>query len=40
MGRARKSAEVTERNREITAWHEAGHALAALVLPEAHDPCR
>jgi cell division protease FtsH len=38
MGRARKSATVTERDREITAWHEAGHALAALVLPEAHDP--
>ena len=38
MGRARKSATVTERDREITAWHEAGHAVAALVLPEAHDP--
>jgi cell division protease FtsH len=38
MGRARKSATVTERDREITAWHEAGHALAALVIPEAHDP--
>jgi cell division protease FtsH len=38
MGRARKSATVTERDREITAWHEAGHALAALLLPEAHDP--
>ena len=38
MGRARKSATVTERDREITAWHEAGHAVTALVLPEAHDP--
>jgi cell division protease FtsH len=38
MGRARKSATVTDRDREITAWHEAGHALAALVVPEAHDP--
>ena len=38
MGRARKSATVTERDREITAWHEAGHALAALLIPEAHDP--
>jgi cell division protease FtsH len=38
MGRARRSATVTERDREITAWHEAGHALAALLLPEAHDP--
>ena len=38
MGRARRSATVTERDREITAWHEAGHALAALLIPEAHDP--
>jgi len=38
MGRARRSATVTERDREITAWHESGHAVVALVLPEAHDP--
>jgi cell division protease FtsH len=38
MGRARKSAIVTDRDREITAWHEGGHAVVALVLPEAHDP--
>jgi cell division protease FtsH len=38
MGRARRSATVTERDREITAWHEAGHAVVALVVPEAHDP--
>ncbi|HYT38678.1 MAG TPA: cell division protein FtsH, partial [Acidimicrobiia bacterium] len=38
MGRARRSATVTERDRQITAWHEAGHAVVALVLPEAHDP--
>jgi cell division protease FtsH len=38
MGRARKSAVVTDRDREVTAWHEAGHTVAALVLPEAHDP--
>ena len=38
MGRGRKSAEVPQRSREITAWHEAGHALAALLLPEAVDP--
>jgi cell division protease FtsH len=38
MGRARRSATVTERDREITAWHEAGHAITALLLPEAHDP--
>ncbi len=38
MGRARKSAVVTDRDREVTAWHEAGHTVAALVLPDAHDP--
>jgi cell division protease FtsH len=38
MGRARRSATVTERDRDITAWHEAGHAVVALVVPEAHDP--
>jgi cell division protease FtsH len=38
MGRARKSATVTDRDREVTAWHEAGHAVVALVIPEAHNP--
>ncbi|HEY3241141.1 MAG TPA: cell division protein FtsH, partial [Acidimicrobiia bacterium] len=38
MGRARRSAVVPERDREVTAWHEAGHALVALALPDAHDP--
>jgi cell division protease FtsH len=38
MGRARRSATVTERDRSITAWHEAGHAVVAMVLAEAHDP--
>jgi cell division protease FtsH len=38
MGRARKSAVVTDRDREVTAWHEAGHTVAALVQPDAHDP--
>ncbi len=38
MGRARKSAIVTDRDREVTAWHEAGHTVAALVLPDANDP--
>ena len=38
MGRGRKSAEVPQRDREITAWHEAGHALVALLLPDTHDP--
>jgi len=38
VGRARLSAVVTARDRSITAWHEAGHAVAALVLPHAEDP--
>jgi cell division protease FtsH len=38
MGRGRKSAEVPQKSREITAWHEGGHAIAALLLPQAHDP--
>ena len=38
MGRARTSALVTEFDRRITAWHEAGHTLAAALLPDADDP--
>ncbi|HEY4410680.1 MAG TPA: AAA family ATPase [Acidimicrobiia bacterium] len=38
MGRARKSAVVTDMDRKVTAWHEAGHTIAALVLPDANDP--
>lgn len=38
MGRARTSAYVTERDREITAWHEAGHATLALLLENVDDP--
>jgi cell division protease FtsH len=38
MGRARTSALVTEHDREVTAWHEAGHTVAALVQPDADDP--
>lgn len=38
MGRARTSALVTEHDRKVTAWHEAGHTLAAMLLPEADDP--
>ncbi|MEX2658228.1 MAG: ATP-dependent metallopeptidase FtsH/Yme1/Tma family protein [Acidimicrobiales bacterium] len=38
LGRARRSATVTDRDRRITAWHEAGHALAALKLEAAGDP--
>ncbi len=38
MGRARTSALVTEHDRLITAWHEAGHTVAALVQPDADEP--
>jgi len=38
MGRARTSALVTEHDRRVTAWHEAGHTLAALLLADADDP--
>ncbi len=38
MGRARTSALITEHDRLITAWHEAGHTVAALVQPEADEP--
>ena len=36
-GRERKSAGYSQRDREITAWHEAGHALLQLELPNT-DP--
>jgi hypothetical protein len=38
LGPARRSLEVAEQDRVITAWHEAGHALAGLLVPEADDP--
>jgi cell division protease FtsH len=38
LGPARRSLEVAERDRRITAWHEAGHALAGLLLADATDP--
>jgi cell division protease FtsH len=38
MGRARTSAVVTEHDRLITAWHEGGHTVCAMVLPDADDP--
>jgi cell division protease FtsH len=40
MGRERRSAEVTDLSRRITAWHEAGHALCALMHPSGMDPVR
>ena len=38
MGRARTSALVTQHDREITAWHEAGHTICALMQEAADDP--
>jgi cell division protease FtsH len=37
MGVERKSMQLTERERVVTAWHEAGHAVVAALLPNA-DP--
>ena len=36
-GRERKSANLTDKDRETTAWHEAGHAILQLLMPHA-DP--
>ena len=33
MGAERKSVKVTEEQKEVTAWHEAGHALVAAMMP-------
>lgn len=38
LGKARLSAVVTDRDRLITAWHEAGHTVAALTVPDAERP--
>ena len=38
LGRARESALVTPRDREITAWHEAGHAVCAYLQEAVEDP--
>lgn len=38
VGRARHSALVTERDRQVSAWHEAGHAAAALLLSDMPNP--
>lgn len=38
MGRARRSATVSLEDRRITAWHEAGHTVAALKTPNADRP--
>ncbi len=38
LGRARPGMVQTERDKRITAWHEAGHAVAGLTLDELEDP--
>jgi cell division protease FtsH len=38
LGPARRSFQVAQRDRTITAGHEAGHALAGLLQPDAEDP--
>jgi cell division protease FtsH len=38
MGRARTSALITDHDREVTAWHESGHTLAAYLQEQADDP--
>ncbi|RIH90599.1 ATP-dependent zinc metalloprotease FtsH [Calidithermus terrae] len=38
MGPAKKSMVLTQRDREITAYHEAGHALAMYYLEHADPP--
>ncbi len=37
MGAERRSLVMTEKEKELTAYHEAGHALVGLYVPE-HDP--
>jgi len=38
MGRARTSAVVTDQDRLVTAWHEAGHTVCAYVQDAADKP--
>ncbi|MFN0245165.1 MAG: ATP-dependent zinc metalloprotease FtsH [Planctomycetota bacterium] len=37
-GRQKKSRKIEEEDRRITAYHEAGHAVVASILPEVDDP--
>jgi cell division protease FtsH len=38
MGRARRSAKIDEQDRLLTAWHEAGHTVCAMLQPDAEPP--
>lgn len=38
LGRERKSSIISDRDRTIVAWHEAGHAVAAICLKDADKP--
>lgn len=38
MGRARTSAVISDEDRKITAWHEAGHTVVAMLAPGAQRP--
>src|SRR5678815_504672 len=35
-GRERRSLAMTDENKKLTAWHEAGHALVNVVLEDTH----
>ena len=37
MGVERRSAAISDRDKRVTAWHEAGHALVAALLPQGRD---
>lgn len=38
MGKARKSALVTQKDRLVTAWHEAGHTVCGYLQKDHDDP--
>ena len=38
MGPERRSMVMSQDEKELTAWHEAGHAIVALKVPESR-PC-